>query len=212
MPVEGDALGEAPRQLLDLSRREALGESRVQAAAQRVDDARVDVRRARVDAGPQQEMREVDHDAVVRREPRTTRERVVFGERGEVELRDRFELRRRQPRRLCQRRVLRESVRAAAERRDDDDAELELPRLDGARALELDELAPHVTKDGRRVGHRRPEVPERRCEPLAVVPERPQIVWKVFARHVREEWHRSIIGVAKTRLDERVGRTIWISM
>src|SRR5437773_1157690 len=124
VPVERHALGEAPRELLDLSRRKALGEPRVQSPAQRADGAGMDVRDARVHPGPEQEVREVDDDALVERKSRPDRERVVVGQGAELELRDRFELRRRQPRRLCQRRVLCESVRAARERGDDEDAEL----------------------------------------------------------------------------------------
>ena len=212
MPVERHALGEAPRELLDLSRREALGEPRVQPPAQRADGAGMDVRDARVHPGPEQEVREVDDDALVERKSGADRECVVVGQGAELELRDRFELRRRQPRRLCQRRVLCESVRAARERGDDEDAELELARRDRTRALELEELAPDVAKDRRRARHRRPEMPEGRREPLALVPERPQIVGKFVARHVREERHPPIIGVAAESVYTRgLGRLTWIS-
>src|ERR1051325_1092635 len=69
VPVERHALREAPRELFDLPRGEALRETRVQAAPQAVDDARMHVGGARGDAAPHEEVREVDHGALVRGEP-----------------------------------------------------------------------------------------------------------------------------------------------
>ena len=129
VPVEGHALHDAPGQLLDLALGEALAQPAKQAPAQPLDDARMHVGGVRIDPAPDQEVRQVDHQAVVGREARArgeTRDPRAAA-RGVRPASD-SDLLLGEPGRLGERRVVRHAVATAIERRGDDDADLEVAR------------------------------------------------------------------------------------